>query len=137
MVFKWTSENHGFGYQPAEVSIGLSGLESHQTQTIFLEPEGEPRRHYPVVPRRRMGMFNRGRVLNPTLVVPFNTCSNGNGPKQREDGWMEIELGEYFVKNGEEGELEMSITEVKSGNWKGGLVIQGMEIRPKHCNNKS
>ena len=26
---------------------------------------------------------------------------------------MEIELGEYFIKEGEEGELEMSMTEIK------------------------
>ncbi|XP_071691220.1 putative F-box protein PP2-B12 [Rutidosis leptorrhynchoides] len=132
IVFKSTSEIYGFESQPAEVSIGISGLES-QTQTVFLEPEGETRRVYPVVPRRRMGMFHRGRVLNPNLIMPVNPSSNGNGPKQREDGWMEIELGEYYIKKGEEGELEMSMTEVKGGNWKGGLVIQGIEIRPKPC----
>ncbi|GJW72455.1 F-box protein PP2-B10-like protein [Tanacetum coccineum] len=130
IVFKSTSETYGFEYQPAEVSIGISGLES-QTQTVFLEPEGETRRVRPVVPRRRMGMFNRGRVANPNPIVPISPSTNGNGPKQREDGWMEIELGEYFIKKGEEGELEMSMTEVKGGNWKGGLVIQGIEIRPK------
>ncbi|GKE32644.1 putative F-box protein PP2-B12 [Tanacetum coccineum] len=130
IVFKSTSETYGFEYQPAEVSIGISGLES-QTQTVFLEPEGETRRVRPVVPRRRMGMFNRGRVANPNPIVLISPSTNGNGPKQREDGWMEIELGEYFIKKGEEGELEMSMTEVKGGNWKGGLVIQGIEIRPK------
>ncbi|MFS7962019.1 putative phloem protein [Helianthus anomalus] len=139
IVFKSTSETHGFEYQPAEVSIGISGLES-QTQTVFLEPEGEPRRRYPVVPRRRMGMYHRGGVAYPNLnqnqnvIAPVNYPSaNGNGPRQREDGWMEIELGEYLIKGGEEGELEMSMTEVKGGNWKGGLVIQGIEIRPKPC----
>ncbi|KAI3819051.1 hypothetical protein L1987_12873 [Smallanthus sonchifolius] len=134
IVFKSTSETHGFEYQPAEVSIGISGLES-QTKTVFLEPEGEPRRRYPVMPRRRMGMYRRGHVAYPNPIVPMNQSSNGNGPgpKQREDGWMEIELGEYFIKKGEEGELEMSMIEVKGGNWKGGLVIQGIEIRPKPC----
>ncbi|PWA60794.1 F-box domain, cyclin-like protein [Artemisia annua] len=97
----------GFHYQNhAEVSIGISGLEN-QTKTVFLEPEGETRRVRPVVPRRRMGMFNRGRVANPNPVVPISPSTNGNGPKQRKDGWMEIELGEYFIKEGEEGELEI------------------------------
>lgn len=130
IVFKSTSETYGFDHQPAEVSIGIRGLES-QTQTVFLEPEGESRRTYPVVPRRRIRMFNRGRVMNPNTIMSLNPSSNGNSPKQREDGWMEIELGEYFIKKGEEGELEMSMTEVKGGNWKGGLLIQGIEIRPK------
>ncbi|KAK9063079.1 hypothetical protein SSX86_016949 [Deinandra increscens subsp. villosa] len=134
IVFKSTSETHGFEYQPAEVSVGISGLKS-ETQTVFLEPQDEPRRRYPVVPRRRIGMYNRGHVRYPNpIVVPRSPSSNGNGPKQREDGWMEIELGEYFVKEGEEGELEMSMREVKGGNWKGGIVIQGIEIRPKTCN---
>ncbi|KAI7755831.1 hypothetical protein M8C21_024088 [Ambrosia artemisiifolia] len=136
IVFKSTSETYGFEYQPAEVSIGISGLES-QTQTVFLDPEGEPRRRHPVVPRRRMGMYRRGRVaypiMNQNVIAPVNQSANGNGPRQREDGWMEIELGEYYIKGGEEGELEMSMTEVKGGNWKGGLVIQGIEIRPKPC----
>ncbi|KAI3732319.1 hypothetical protein L1987_63523 [Smallanthus sonchifolius] len=131
IVFKSTSETHGFEYQPAEVSIGISGLES-QTKTVFLEPEGEPRRRYPVMPRRRMGMYRRGHVAYRNPIMPMSH-GNGPGPKQREDGWMEIELGEYFIKEGEEGELEMSMTEVKGGNWKGGLVIQGIEIRPKPC----
>ena len=65
------------------------------------------RRVRPVVPRRRMEMLNRGHVANPNPIVPISPSTNGNGPKQREDGWMEIELGEYFIKEGEEGELEI------------------------------
>ncbi|EOA22023.1 hypothetical protein CARUB_v10002546mg [Capsella rubella] len=48
----------------------------------------------------------------------------------REDGWLEIELGEYYVGFDEE-ELEMSILETRDGGWKGGIIVQGIEIRPK------
>ncbi|XP_076882592.1 F-box protein PP2-B11-like [Bidens hawaiensis] len=137
MVFKSTSETHGFDSQPAEVLVGLRGLES-QTHTVFLIAQGgEARRRYPT----RMGMFHRVREANPIpslnrsrslSLVTVVGSSNGNVPKQRKDGWMEIELGEYFVKEGEEGgELVMSMKEVKGRNWKGGIVIQGIEIRPK------
>ncbi|XP_073025987.1 putative F-box protein PP2-B2 [Primulina eburnea] len=51
---------------------------------------------------------------------------------QREDGWMEVELGECFVKGGEDV-IVMTLLEVKRLNQKRGLVIQGMEIRPKKC----
>ncbi|KAJ8753015.1 hypothetical protein K2173_008802 [Erythroxylum novogranatense] len=56
-----------------------------------------------------------------------------NGPyrRERKDGWFEIELGEFFNKEGEEGEIEMSVYEIKGGNWKGGLIVQGIESRPK------
>ncbi|KAJ9552822.1 hypothetical protein OSB04_016867 [Centaurea solstitialis] len=130
IVFKSTSETYGFEYQPAEVSIGISGHKT-QTRSVFLEPGLDHRRQHPLIPRRRMGMFHRGHRANP--IGPINPNANGNGPKEREDGWLEIELGEYFIKKGEEGELEMSMTEVKGGNWKGALVIQGIEIRPKIC----
>ncbi|CAH8266514.1 unnamed protein product [Arabidopsis lyrata] len=53
-------------------------------------------------------------------------------PKEREDGWMEIELGEFFIEGGimNSDEIEMSALETKLLNWKCGLIIQGIEIRP-------
>lgn len=52
-------------------------------------------------------------------------------PKEREDKWYEIELGEFFIEGGEDMELEMSLMEVKAGHWKNGLIVEGIEIRPK------
>ncbi|KAJ4901243.1 F-box protein PP2-B10 [Raphanus sativus] len=53
-------------------------------------------------------------------------------PHERRDGWMEIELGEFFsgghIMNSDE--IEMSAFETKLGHWKSGLIIQGIEIRP-------
>ncbi|CAN1311645.1 F-box protein PP2-B10 [Linum perenne] len=48
-------------------------------------------------------------------------------PKEREDGWTEIELGEY-LNNGSGSEL-ISI-QVKGVETRGILVIEGIEIRP-------
>ena len=51
-------------------------------------------------------------------------------PRERVDGWQETELGVFFNGSGEDhGELEMSILEVKGGDWKGGLILQGIEIK--------
>ncbi|XP_020112964.1 F-box protein PP2-B10-like [Ananas comosus] len=53
-------------------------------------------------------------------------------PRKRNDGWMEIELGEFTVNRGEEGEkVRMSLSETKVMNWKKGLIVGGIEIRPK------
>ncbi|ESQ31996.1 hypothetical protein EUTSA_v10004797mg [Eutrema salsugineum] len=50
----------------------------------------------------------------------------------REDGWLEIKLGEYYVGfDEEEEELEMSMLEISYCDWKGGIIVQGIEIRPK------
>lgn len=50
--------------------------------------------------------------------------------RARVDGWMEIELGEFFVSE-EDGEVEMGLVEVKGRNLKKGMIIEGIEIRPK------
>ncbi|CAK9165161.1 unnamed protein product [Ilex paraguariensis] len=72
-----------------------------ETQTVYLNPDG-------------------GQMLRYEII-----------PRLRGDGWMEIELGQYVNKGGQDGELEMSLMEVKGGHWKSGLIIQGLEIRPK------
>ncbi|CAN8272702.1 unnamed protein product [Cochlearia groenlandica] len=53
-------------------------------------------------------------------------------PLEREDGWMEIEIGEFFNEGGIgcDNEIEMSALETRQLNWKCGLIIQGIEIRP-------
>ncbi|KAJ6974228.1 F-box protein PP2-B15-like [Populus alba x Populus x berolinensis] len=55
----------------------------------------------------------------------------GRVPSERDDGWLEIELGEFFSGENDE-EVKMSLMEVKGHHLKGGLIIEGIEIRPKH-----
>ncbi|KAK2988691.1 hypothetical protein RJ640_012727, partial [Escallonia rubra] len=104
LVFKLTAGTYGFDYQPAEVSLGISGIKS-ETRTVYLEPDGG----LGTVPGENSAQY----------------------PKWRGDDWLEIELGEYVCKGGEDGELNMSVMEVKGGNWKRGLIVEGIEIRPK------
>ncbi|XWS64490.1 hypothetical protein CRYUN_Cryun05aG0008200 [Craigia yunnanensis] len=49
---------------------------------------------------------------------------------KREDGWMEIELGEFFSGESDE-EVKMSLKEIKGHQLKGGLMIEGIKVRPK------
>ncbi|XP_044481086.1 putative F-box protein PP2-B12 isoform X2 [Mangifera indica] len=51
--------------------------------------------------------------------------------RERGDDWLEVELGDFYNTGDENGELEISILETRGGHWKGGLIIQGIEIRPK------
>uniref|UniRef100_A0ACD5YW38 Uncharacterized protein n=1 Tax=Avena sativa TaxID=4498 RepID=A0ACD5YW38_AVESA len=54
-------------------------------------------------------------------------------PRRRGDGWTEVELGEFAVAGEEEeGVVEVGLKEVECRRWKRGLVVQGIEIRPKH-----
>jgi hypothetical protein len=56
---------------------------------------------------------------------------DGRVASEREDGWLEIELGEFFSGENDE-EVKMSLMEVKGHHLKGGLIIEGIEVRPKH-----
>ncbi|KAF6163792.1 hypothetical protein GIB67_012151 [Kingdonia uniflora] len=60
--------------------------------------------------------------LNPNSQVP---------PQIREDGWLEIKMGEFFNSEGEDGVVHMILKEIKRRDSKSGLVIQGIELRPK------
>ncbi|TKY61539.1 F-box protein PP2-B15 [Spatholobus suberectus] len=70
---------------------------------------------------------NRTEVLR-------NAVLQGEGirvPSKREDGWTEIELGEFFSGESEsDEEIKMSVREV-GYQLKGGLVLEGIEVRPK------
>ncbi|XP_041016497.1 F-box protein At2g02240-like [Juglans microcarpa x Juglans regia] len=123
LVFK-TKESYGFDYQPVEVAVGLVGAEFHK-RTVYLDTERGRRL---IVRRRGIGIFNRARFL-AFQAPPPPEIDDAQCPKERGDGWLEIGLGEFF--NGEEnGELEMSVLEL-NGHWKGGLIVQGIEIRAK------
>ncbi|KAH9680949.1 F-box protein PP2-B10 [Citrus sinensis] len=51
--------------------------------------------------------------------------------QDRRDGWIEIEMGEFFNENGDDGKLVCSLFEFDSFITKRGLIIQGIEVRPK------
>lgn len=50
-------------------------------------------------------------------------------PSKRDDGWMEIELGEFLCGEADE-EVKVSVREV-GYQLKGGLIVEGIEVRPK------
>ncbi|KAB1219764.1 hypothetical protein CJ030_MR3G005773 [Morella rubra] len=109
LVFKVTAASYGFEYQPVEVAVGLVGGMSHK-RTVYLDAE-------------------RVRIMELQAPEPSEN-EDAQYPTERGDGWFEIELGEFFT-GGEDGELEMSVLEIKGGNWKSGLIVEGIEIRPK------
>ncbi|KAM5561814.1 putative F-box protein PP2-B12 [Rosa sericea] len=128
LVFKSTAAAYGFEHQPAEVSVGLVGGAEPTKQTVFLDADRGRTQSYQIVPRR-VGIFHRSRILGLQVSQPREINDN-QYPKDRADGWLEIELGEFFCEGGD-GELEMTCLETRGGQWKGGLIVQGIEVRPK------
>ncbi|KAK7269088.1 hypothetical protein RIF29_21804 [Crotalaria pallida] len=119
--------SYGFEYQSVDVSVAIVGGETHQ-RTVFLDAERGRRLRYQIVPRR-VGIFNRARFV--PVAEENNNLDDLQCPKEKGDGWLEIELGEFFNQGEEDKEVEIGVYEIKGGNWKGGLVVQGIEIRPK------
>lgn len=130
LVYKPSIVVYGFEHQPVEISVGLSGEESIK-RSVFVDPQGGLQPNYVRVPRR-LSLLHSTRAANqPPPQMTFPVDIDRRYPKPRKDGWLEIDLAEYFHKEGEKRELEISIMEIKGGHWKSGLIIQGIEIRPK------
>ncbi|PQQ21185.1 putative F-box protein PP2-B12 [Prunus yedoensis var. nudiflora] len=137
LVFKSTAGAYGFVHQPVEVSVGMLGGEEPTRHTVFLDAERGQNAAYHIRPGpRRIGLINRRHFLGYQSSQP-REINEAQYPKERDDGWLEIEMGEFFCQgggdggDGGDGELEMACLEVTSGHWKGGLIVQGIEIRPK------
>ncbi|XP_041023408.1 protein PHLOEM PROTEIN 2-LIKE A1-like [Juglans microcarpa x Juglans regia] len=74
--------------------------------------------------------------------VPVNvrlTLPDGNKQEHKENlmkkprgDWIEIPVGEFVPSPENTGEIEFSIYEYEGGEWKRGLVIKGITIRPKY-----
>ncbi|GLT28444.1 hypothetical protein SLA2020_033790 [Shorea laevis] len=63
------------------------------------------------------------------IAYCVSACRRYWYPIEREDGWLELELGEFFNEGGEDDKLEIRIFHF-DGNWKSGVIIEGIEIRP-------
>lgn len=115
LIYNLIKESSGFQYLKQKASVKLGANES----TGFLTLQ-------PAALRPRRGFRRRSRFLGMFFPPPGEETA-----ALRADGWLEIELGEFFNNEGEDGEVEMCLMEVEGGYWKSGLTIQGIEVRPK------
>ncbi|XP_078440393.1 F-box protein PP2-B1-like [Wolffia australiana] len=76
----------------------------------------------------KIGVVNSERTV---CLHPRNSpLDNDQLPRERADGWMEIEMGTFFCDDARQGEVEFSLTETVGGHWKYGLLVEGIELRP-------
>ncbi|KAM3730755.1 hypothetical protein ACB098_12G110200 [Castanea mollissima] len=108
LVFKFRSRNYGFDNPPFKASVGTTGGGEAYEKSVCLDL-GEP-------------------SLDDQILLPEQpqiSCL-----KPRKDGWLEIDLGEFFNEGGQDDELQIRLMEVEDGGWKSGLIVEGIEIRP-------
>ncbi|XP_010502246.1 PREDICTED: putative F-box protein PP2-B8 [Camelina sativa] len=110
IVFMKVNICYGFENVAVEVVVGVVGKDLEESC-----------RRYVCFDEARDEQFRR-RDRGKNLVKP----------ERRNDGWMEINLGEFFNEGGlsKYDEIEVVALENKLRHWKRGLIIRGVEIRP-------
>ncbi|XAR52661.1 hypothetical protein NMG60_11020843 [Bertholletia excelsa] len=104
---------YGLDSLPSEVSVEVGG-KRRSRGSVYLRRGGPSRRDSSVDTVRMRKRVEAERVL-----------------RDREDGWLEIELGEFYCDiDGGDEEVTMSLKEVKGEHLKGGLIVKGIEVRP-------
>ncbi|KAJ4968494.1 hypothetical protein NE237_015195 [Protea cynaroides] len=140
LVFKFSDSAFGFD-EAAEASVKLAAApgggggggggknsgSGEEVKAVYLNPTGR-QRQFPMPTRRCRPIRHQEPVAD---AADQQLLQDRQAPKDRGDGWMEIQLGEFVNEKGEDGDVEMSLMEVTGSSSKCGLIIQGIELRPK------
>ncbi|XP_009338226.2 F-box protein PP2-B15 isoform X2 [Pyrus x bretschneideri] len=123
LIIKIANRAYGLDTLPSEVSLEVGNSKSQST--IYLSKRNDSGKqasseheHFPKAVRA-----SRWRVLDEDR-------SGGRGG-ERGDGWMEVEIGSFYNGECDEKDVRMSLREVRGVHLKGGLIVEGIELRPK------
>ncbi|KAL0348996.1 UNVERIFIED_CONTAM: F-box protein PP2-B13 [Sesamum angustifolium] len=78
-----------------------------------------------------------GEVANTVCIEPLadelvmESNTDARVPCRRIDGWLEQELGEFLVAEGDNRDVEAKLSGTEILYRKGGLIVEGIEVRPK------
>lgn len=119
LVVKFPSRAYGLDVLPSEVLVEVGDYQS--CGTIYLRHTNSSTKSRECVCGTNGIQTLRSRVMK----------GEDRAIRERGDGWMEVELGEFYC-DGSEKEVRMSLREIKGEHLKGGLVVEGIELRPKY-----
>ena len=109
-MFRVAEGRRGLHFPCLETSVSLEGNSSRSTRRVCLDDGHDRVDTWPSM---------RGDIPQQDALFP----------RERGDGWMEVEVGEF--RNGEGDDGEVSISLMETSVVKRGLVVLGIEIRPK------
>ena len=121
LVVKIADRAYGLDFLPSEASIEVGDFKS-QSKVYLSRSEGR---------KKLLGHAHFQSRIASLRSRPL-LQKEGEAICEREDGWMEIELGRFFNDGSDDKEVKISLKEVKGQHLKGGLIVEGIEIRPKH-----
>ncbi|KAM7273090.1 hypothetical protein ACFE04_027754 [Oxalis oulophora] len=122
LIIKITDRSYGLDLTPSEVSIQV-GSRQVCTNTVHLCRDYAKK-------QKLLSLFYRNRT---EMLNSHEGDQDGKEEivlVEREDGWLEVELGEFFSGENYDEEVTMSLLEVKGYHLKGGLIVEGIELRP-------
>ncbi|XP_020253763.1 F-box protein PP2-B11-like [Asparagus officinalis] len=135
-IFKLTPQSYGLKYPAQQASVRLGSQISEQD--VCLNPSEEDfhahREHNvtlggdEVIVGQIEDTVDHG-TQEQASAAHNNVSDELRVPYERNDGWMEIEMGEFFNEDGDDGEVSMRLREVKVLGSKHGLIIEGIEVR--------
>ncbi|XBH65589.1 hypothetical protein VPH35_119160 [Triticum aestivum] len=128
MVFKLADEFTKLDFPFQEASISVGGNDSSTRQVClqaYMEDgdDGVPRKHI----LRSSWEIRLPRMKRRAIRLTDDVML----PRKRADGWMEVELGEFYNGEGCDGDMFVTLMETEAGVFKSGLIVWGIEIRTK------
>lgn len=113
LILNFANRAYGLDSLPSEVSIEVGDRQVIRGTILLRRPE------------------EGGELSKRSTFTEQEEKDENRVPREREDGWLEIELGEFFNDGSDGEEVRMSVKEVKGVQLKGGLIVEGIELRPK------
>ncbi|KAF3454555.1 hypothetical protein FNV43_RR05003 [Rhamnella rubrinervis] len=118
LIVKFAGRAYGLDTHPSEVSLQVGNVTS-QGQ-VYLSHQAKKHALENAHSLSRLKASSRSKAYQGERQA---IC-------ERRDGWIEIELGSFY-NDGSDKEVKMCLKEVKGQHLKGGLIVEGIELRPK------
>uniref|UniRef100_I1R3M3 F-box domain-containing protein n=2 Tax=Oryza glaberrima TaxID=4538 RepID=I1R3M3_ORYGL len=115
LVFKLTDDSYGLDCQTQEADITMDDQVVSAKRTISFYPRPRP--------------STRETLSNMCRIEEAGQAEEPSYPRERGDGWLEVQLGHFYNDLEDTGVVVIRLKEHIQLNWKRGLILEGMEIR--------
>lgn len=126
LIAKLADRAYGLDSLPSEVSLEVGNFKSQGT--VYLSTRHDQSRKQAAAADLEHEHFSKRIRTSRRRVLE----GDHGGLSERKDGWMEVEIGSFYNEGCANNDVKMSLKEVKGAHLKGGLIVEGIEIRPKN-----
>ncbi|KAJ4835374.1 hypothetical protein Tsubulata_021311 [Turnera subulata] len=121
LIMKLADRAYGLDTLPSEVSLEVGNFKSQGVAYLRRKVKHK---------QALKGVCILNRI--DRIAAPRADEIQGSIPcREREDGWIEIKLGSFYNDGSDDKDVKMCLKEVTGEHLKGGLIVEGLELRPK------